>query len=390
MAPDRFHWLIAHDPEAFLVSVDIPEEVLRRELVAALFADARAGVLYDHYGLNLTGLSHSELADQLRVALADASHRIVRLAISIARQCQIRAVVPELVALALSTAVDAYIRVSAAMAIRDLSVEEPNHELATLLNSTSSGEDEARPWELEAAVLMASWPHAISTAEVFGLLNPRYPRNYSGLYWLFISDFAKGLTYDDLNVACDWLMAEPARPNDKRVAPLVNAIVRLCLEHLDEPKYRQTLKHVALSRVDHYKPLFSQKALTREPELEIDDQRMLALLVLEDATNQQALSVLDAMGKSGLVGSDDLAWLIEQYASAEGTLEENLKTVLTHVYNPFDTAHSERVLDLPDDHPAAEVFGFWRSVIELDSPEADAARSQWREHVERMERLQTP
>jgi hypothetical protein len=300
--PGRFRWLIPCDPEAFLGSVDIPDPSLRREIVDALFTDARAGRLYHDSMLDLSGLAHPALEDELRVALADSNLQVLRIAIDVARQSQLSAVTPELTALALDPATEANIRVQAALAVQDLTADEPIHDLVTLLatSSASAADGDTGTWELEAAALMASWPHAISTEQVFDIMNPRHPRNHFGLYSIFIGDFARRLTSDDLAVACDWLNANPARLNDSRMTLLVNAIVRLCLNHLHDPRAQQTVKQIAFHRADGYEPLFSDDGFADEPQLSSADRRALALLLLEDATEQQVWSIIESASGHGL------------------------------------------------------------------------------------------
>ncbi|WP_410790636.1 NACHT domain-containing protein [Kribbella sp. C-35] len=389
--PDRFRWLIPCDPEAFLGSVDLPDPSLRREVADALFTDARAGRLYHDSMLDLSDLAHPALEAQLRTALADTDLQVIRIAIDIARQCQLAAVIPELTALALDAAAEAHIRVEAALAVHDLSVDKPIHDLVTLLaaSSASPDDDNTDPRELEAAALMASWPHAISTEAVFDILNPRHPRNHFGLYSIFIGDFARRLTGDDLTVACDWLSADPTRLNDSRLTQLVDAIIRLCLKHLSDSKARETVKQIAFHRADGYEPLFRDEAFEHETELESADRRALALLLFEDATDHQVWSIIESASGHGLalVRAEDLGWLLEQYGSSDGTLKENIGTAASYIHNPDSAAHSEVVLGLAENHPAAELFSYWRTYIRLDSPEATAARDALRRRAADQERM---
>jgi hypothetical protein len=82
----------------------------------------------------------------------------------------------------------------------------------------------------------------------------------------------------------------------------------------------------------------------------------------------------------------DPAWFCAP-TSAAGAFRKNLAKAISYLYNPENIAQSEIVLSLTDDHPAAELFAYWRQVIELDSPAATAARGLWREHVEQRERM---
>lgn len=390
IAPTRFRSFITRDPQSFLQNADIPDESLRAELVDGLFAAARAGSFYDEYNLDLTGLGHTGLADQVRQALADPSDDARRLALRIARQCLLTELLPDLAAVALDPATEVSLRVSAALSVHDLSTKSPSSALVGLLvpSGTSRGEVPIHH-ELEGAALMASWPHAITTAEVFAMLGPRYPRNFLGMYSSFVSHFAERLTDADLAPACDWILSSPDKLNDSRFAALTDAVTLLCISHLDDPLACVALRHVAFQRADNYEPLFSERAFNPVPELDDDQRRAVALVLLAEATEEQTWAMSDQLSSHGLrlLSGADLEWLIGEYRKADGTLRVNMTTALQYLYRPDLVAHSDVVLGLSETDPAAEVFSSWRSVMLLDSPEAAHARSQWAQWADRRRRL---
>lgn len=386
IAPTRFRSFITRDPQAFLQNADIPEESLRAELVNALLAAARAGTFYDEYNLDLTGLGHAGLAAQVREALADPSDDVRRLALRIARQCLLVELLPELTAVALDAKAEVGLRVSAALDVHDLSAKSPSSALVGLLKpSGTSREESPIHHELEGAALMASWPHAIATAEVFAMLGPRHPRNFLGMYSTFVSHFAAELTEADLAPACDWVLSNPDRLNDSRFAALIDAITLLCISHLDDSRAREALRHVAFQRAEDYEPLFSERPFNPAPALDDNQRRAVALVLLAEATEEQTWAMSDHLSNHGLrlLSEVDLEWLIDEYRNAEGTLRINIATALHYLYRPDLVAHSDLVLGLSDTDRAAEVFGSWRSVVLLDSPEAAQARAQWAKWTDR-------
>ncbi|MCD1286121.1 MULTISPECIES: hypothetical protein [unclassified Brevibacterium] len=392
MMPTRFRCFITRDPQAFLQNADIPEEALRAELVDALFTEARAGTFYDEYNLDLTGLGHSGLAIQVRQALSDQSDEARRLALRIARQCLLTELVPDLVALALDPTAEVSLRVSAALNVRDLSEESPSRALVGLLKSSGTSREESSPihHELEGAVLMASWPHAITTADVFALLGPRHPRNFIGMYSMFVNHFAAALTDADLTPACDWLLSNTDKLNDSRFADLVNAVTGLCIRHLDDLRARQALRHVAFQHAEDYEPLFGEHTFDQAPELNDDQRREIALVLLAEATEEQTWAMCDHLSNHGLrlLSEADLEWLIDQYGAADGTLRTNIATAMHYLIRPELVAHSDLVLSLSDTDPAAEVFSSWRRVVLLSSPEAAQARAQWAQWADRRRELE--
>jgi hypothetical protein len=390
LAPTRFRGFIQHDPQAFVASVDLPEETLRREIVGALLQDAQSGQLFDDYEVDFSGLQHSGLAEQLRPALRTAQGEVCRVALRIAGHCSVLESLPDLTALALNDDADPPLRASAAMRIHDLSAAAPSHDLVTLIGSSTGRASDVDARELEAAALMASWPHAVSTETVFSVLSPSHPRHYYGLYSIFVDHFARGLREADLESACAWILADLSRVDDSRLTTLTGAILRLCVANLDHERAREVVTAVAFRRVDDYQPPFGQPELHGDQIL-MDTNTRLAVtrLLLSEASEEQVWRIVHELpGRGGeLIHDDDLGWLVEVYAASDGVIRVNAGRAAQELYKPDLVPHSNIVLGLSHDHPASELFTYWRSVIELDSEAAVAARNQWREHARRQRQL---
>ncbi|WP_157979619.1 NACHT domain-containing protein [Kribbella monticola] len=390
MRPQEFRWLLASDPAGFLAGTVEPSQELRSELVSALLTALRAGSLYYSYDWNLAVLAHDDLSSQLLPVLADESHDVVQFAITIARQCNLLALREPLADIALDPAQRTDLRTSAALGVHDLSAEDPTDRLASLLLEPE-GLGERVDDELAAAALMASWPHAVSTARVFELIGAGNRRRGLGLHSIFVSDFAARLTDDDLEAACAWVTSIAGQLASSRLTGLIDSVVRLCVHHLNLRSAQEALKALVREQADTYEPLFGEERLGAH--LTTDDRHMIALVLFQDATLDQILDLIEWTGphESTLLTSADFGWLIEKYVASEGPLQQNIGHAATHSYNPADTEHSSIVLGLPADHPAAKLFAHWRQVIELDSPEATTGRERLavhREHRERRDRRQ--
>ena len=390
LSPTRFRDLIRHDPQAFLASVDMPEETLREEIVLALLQDAKSGQLFDHYETDYSGLQHSRLAEQLRPALQAAQGDVCRIAVRIARDCLVLESVPDLTALALNDRADPPLRASAALTVHGLSAAAPSHDLVTLIGSATGRASDLDARELEAAALMASWPHAVSTETVFSVLSPSHPRNYYGLYSIFVDHFAQGLEDTDLESACGWMLAEISRVDDSRLSTLTSAILRLCVANLDHRRAREVVTAVAFRRLEDYLPPFGEADYSGDQiDMDTDTRRAVTTLLLGEASEEQVWRIVHQLpGRDGeLVHDDDLAWLVEVYAASDGVIKVNAGRAAQELYKPDLVHHSSIVLGLSDDDPAAELFTYWRSVIELEFEAAIAAREQWREHARRQREL---
>lgn len=385
----RFRHLIQSDPAAFLASVDLPEDQLRSEVVSALLHDAQSGELFDDYDVDYSGLQHSGLAEQLRPALQTPQGEACRVAVRIARSCSLMDSVPDLTTLALNNKADPHVRASAAMAIHGLSAAAPSHALTPLIGASTGPvavDTAVGTQELEAAALLASWPHAVSTEEVFSVLSPSYPRSYYGLYSVFVDRFAKGLRASDLRPACRWLLADPSRMDDFRLAKLVRAVLKLCLAHLDDESAREVIVAMALKSLADSQPLFGEPGLNGdEIDPDTDTRHAVTRLLLETVSEEQVWWIVDEQPGRGmvLVYDEDLEWLIDVYAAADGTLRENAGRAARELLKPHLAAHSSIILELPEDHAAAELFRDWRSVVELDSEAAVEARQKSQERARR-------
>lgn len=391
MMPARFRAFITRDPQAFLQNTDMPEESLRAELVDALFETVGSGTFYDEFNLDLTGLGHSGLTVQVRHALGSQSDDARQLAVRIASQCTLTDLVPNLVDLVLDPTAEDSLRVLAALAVSDLSEMNPSSALVELLKPAGKSRDQAPiHHELEGAALLASWPHAITTAEVFETLGPRHSRNFFGVYSTFVNNFSAKLTDADLTPACRWVISNPDSVNDSHFSSLVDAVTQMCIGHLENPLARKALRNVAFSRVAVSEPLFSDRALNPVSGMEDNQRRQVALVLLADATEEQTLTISEDQENHGLglLSETDFEWLIDQYGERKGTLRVNIAIALRYLFRPNLAAHSEVVLDLSDSNPAADLFSSWRAVVLLDSPEAAQARAQLEQRYERRRKIE--
>jgi len=200
-------WLVRCDPEAFAGSLDLPDAGLRAEVVEGLLDLAAAGALRRDWRTGYGNLAHPGLADQVRRALVGGSPDVRRLAVDVASHCSLLAVRAELVSIALDPGhLHAHERSSAALAVLHMSEAEPvgDGDLLPLVHDPAVRGDDPDD-ELLGAALLASWPHALSTADALRHVRPPQRRNFYGSYALFVDRLAQALTADDLPAALDWL-----------------------------------------------------------------------------------------------------------------------------------------------------------------------------------------
>jgi hypothetical protein len=108
-----------------------------------------------------------------------------------------------------------------------------------------------------------------------------------------------------------------------------------------------------------------------------NDRRRLALSLITDEGDLISALVDNAHGL-GLVGPQDLPWIVDQYAVSLPGRRPALARLFNEVYRVTDPDHVNVVLELPDDHPlTADIVGDWRSPVQLDSERARRLRAEW-------------
>lgn len=372
---EDYAWLIDTDPEAFLLNIAIPNESLRRRIVSVLVEMADEGKLHHDYQRNYAGLDHPGLAEQITTVLRNGTFQAKRIAVAIARDCKLGAALPQLVAIALDERVDQRLRVPAAWAAYELSKANPNKDLLPLLQSPlDAASDPTHSSELAAAALMASWPHAISTAEVLEVFEQQQKGAFS-LYSVAITEFAQSLTVEDLPAACEWLLSKPHLVGDPRFAALEDAILTVCLSNLVARQALATATLIAKRRVQEFEPLVRETP-TPPPELPEQARRALALSLLGEEDLELVFGITDRLGPQGpaLLSSEDFDWLVEQYVNSSGVHQSNLGKALQLIADPGNRSQLDYVLALPEHHPVAPLFTSWRGPIEVTSAGANTER----------------
>lgn len=372
----RHGYLVDLDPEAFLVDVEVPDPNLRARIVEAVLDRASNGLLFHDYSRNFSNMRHPEIEHQLRKAFARGEPEPTTIAIDMARAMDLHALVPDLAGIALDEEVNPQTRESAAYAVFDLSRGNPTHLLEPLARQALNRSEMSAASELEGIALLASWPHVITTAEVFQELSDKDALGRGGLYSMFLSEFASQLNDSDLDAAIDWL-GRTGNTGNRKLEPLVHATMRLALAHLDEPKALDTIVRIATIRAEAYEELFGRDE-DDAWEIPQDGRRRIALAMLQNDSPEIGLAVADATthNNSPLLDRDDFEWLVDTYGTTTGRLRRNIRQTIGFIHRPDDRDHIELVVNLPLEHPARlEVFGYWVTPVEIDSDQAREARA---------------
>jgi len=372
-------WLADVDPESFAGEVDIPDPDIREMLVGQLLAAAATERLLDRYSTRYSGLGHPRLADQLEPVLAEPGPARW-LAVRLAADCEVGDCDPALVMIALDPAASMYERVAAGWALYRHG-SAGGSLLPLVHDETLRRED--RHHELLGIGLLASWPHALTTAQALEVLAEARGRNRGGTYGEFIDDLVRGLTFDDLPAAASWLWKTKDAADGDVLGRVRNACLKLCVNHLDDPDAAAAAIAVTkIQLVEHDRVLADNESLT------VGARRKLALLVAQaaDADTDADLLALLVCGSGALLTTDDFFWLLDLAAAANADDQATIHRLLAHLVDPTRSDHANAVLSLDPASPLRPVFAYWLGTCDLTDPAVVEVWTAWQRRRERRAR----
>ncbi|MPV36724.1 NACHT domain-containing protein [Georgenia subflava] len=384
IAPDRFEFLIAADPAAFQGEVELPGDSLRAAVIDGLFSVAST-LTAAPWERSYRALRHHDIAAQLRPHLYDTDADRRRLAIELADECAATELHDDLAAIVMDITAETHDRVAAGWALTRLPDSLRTAVLRPLaLGTVTIGEDPAD--DLKGVSLLASWPQAMSNAEVFSVLTSRRQRNYFGSYAMFLDSFREGIEEADIDAGLRWILDDLDVPVDDHIfGALANRVLTLAASRGADRLVVDALTQVVLARVKHHGGLLFEDFRRDEREDPFSDavlRRAVAAAVLAaDPTNRVAQHQLlgDGFDSFGIVRADDLAWLAELYAQVGGEIRDAVRSLFRWTYDVGIPEHRDLVLAMSPEHPLyVDLVHAWVEPVALDSPEADEMRRSWK------------
>jgi hypothetical protein len=382
IAPERFAFLTQADPAAFQGEVELPGDTLRAAVIDGLFSVAST-LTTAPWERSYHALRHDDIADQLRPRLCDADPDRRRLALELAGECAAVELRDDLAALATDTTAEPQDRVAAGWALTRL--QDPHRSAALqplALDAAVRGDDPVD--DLLGVALLASWPHALTTAEVFAVLTRRRQRNYHGSYAMFLNHFRTGITTADIDAGLRWLLADLNGPaGDHTVGALANRVLELAAASPADPAVVEAFTRVVLARAKHYDGLLFEDFRDAERGDPLGDpvlRRAVTAAVLTADPTDRVLHRLSehSLHSLGAVRADDLAWLAEIYATADGEVRDAVRSLFHWTFDVALPEHRDLVLDMDRDHPLhVDLVHAWVDPVALDSPEAAQMRQSW-------------
>ena len=379
IAPDRFEFLVLADPAAFQGEVELPGDKLRATVIDGLFLTANT-LISKRWESSYEALRHRDVAEQIRPHLHDADADRRRLAIQLADECAPLDLRDDLVTIAIDINAEPQDRVAAGAVMTRLPDQYRTAALRPLaIDAVARGDDPED--DLKGVALLASWPHAMSNAEVFAVLTPRRRRNYHGSYANFLERFREGLVAADIDAGLRWLLSDLNAPVvDHVLGALANRVLMLAASRPTDRAVVDAFTQVVCARAEHYEGVLFEDFRDDERDDPLADpllRRAVVVAVLAaDPTSWMALSGIGADSLS-LVRAEDLAWLVELYPEVERETRDAVRSLFQWTYSVEIPEHRDLVLSMSREHPLhIDLVHAWVDTVVLTSPEADKMRRE--------------
>ncbi|MFC9773402.1 MULTISPECIES: hypothetical protein [unclassified Pseudarthrobacter] len=352
--------------------IDVPDDALRRTVVEALIHEAAKGTFVREWGTTFENLRHSSLADQLRPELRSEIEDVRLLALDLAGQGHAADLEADLIAISLDPAEPEYVRYRCILTLLKIGWQGP-HLLALLDNPALLGDDPKR--ELRGAIIEASWPHSLSTADALRYINVEPAPWFFGHYSLIVRKLADSLREADLDAAASWLQLPVA--NNEWFSDLRDAALGLCADNMQNDAARDAAMASIRLRLRTYQPAIGSHAM--KPPAWEDSRRHAVLLALAiEATEDELLALVSTRDQDGLLKEYDFLWLVSQIDQAEGALARGLSVLIEHTFSPDKFEHANCLASLPADHVLLKgALAYWCGSVELTSAAADKQRETW-------------
>jgi hypothetical protein len=382
--------LLGLDPSLLLSQfATYTSPAIKSQVVSALLTATREHRIVDtdiKAPTRYASLAHGGLADQLRQPIADRSTFFVtrRMAIDIAKDCNVVELSDELATVVLDLDSNIYIRHSAARALSKVGSVDARRRLQALLVEGHLDDDAD---ELRGYALRCLWPTHLSTREV--IEKHLTPSNPDGEHAHFLHEFANQLDGDDLVPALEWTSRQGRRYGS---SPTALRMINTCLRKastaaLTNERVRRPLAYALLSRLRNFDAVLTSDDGDGDDDTtqELGEQRRrtLATILVHELDEQESMPSL--VWGSSLVQDADRWWVLAKCQQPHEHLWFKrrwlavLKELAGSAGAHSDAAFIDAVISLADGDADARSTLTFLQAVEIDS---DVAR-QGRASVER-------
>lgn len=332
------------------------------------------------------------LAAVLKPYIADKGKNVVarRAAFMIAEVCKLKALQPELLAVALDATEESALRARAVAALKTCGDESVFGQLLPMAKG-QAGQDPNS--EMKGYALQLLWPGKISSAEMFALLTDSSD-GFFGAYAMFLTYvLPNSLGVTDLPNALRWatsFIASTGYNGDFQRKQLADAILITAWRHFETPALIDLLVEHIFALLRHAGDLLrgtdyrKHEAFFRD--VKADTSRRHAFLL---AAGKRRLERIDLFGvsRAQLLRGEDFQWLLGLCPGGASPVDEfdaeTLCNMIETVAN-LNEANFEALYEAAGKwEPLRRRWAWMFDGVALDSPEA----KQLRDNYEMMRRL---
>lgn len=316
--PDVSLWLSSIEPEIMLQG-DITgiENKIKENLVSALLEKFKKEELFDVWSLyrSYHKLSHPGLAEQLAPVITDKTLPLIlrRVAVDIARACNVRSLIDILVQCALDQTEDHRIRVPAARAVFKIADEDLKKKLGPLAKGEAGNDPDD---DLRAYGMRCMWPKHWKTIEL--LKNIAVPKiRFSGDYNSFLrwEVMPKIPTPDlllNISTALGIISKWPYKGGEfDLLGTIADTIIQSAWGQIPDRSILMKLGELILSRIKSRKPICDDKlwqALSGDHE----KRHAIVKFMIEELNIDEKTCYSLILRQTPLISNSDFLWLLEQ------------------------------------------------------------------------------
>lgn len=375
-----------------LLRSDVPTDAnVRSAIVDSLLAQYEQEQLFDDGNgsyQRYEKLNHPELAAQLHPYLCNSNKSIaVRdLTIDLIKICKVVELEEELVNIALDSSQANDLRVRAVSAIRHMSERNIVLKLKPIISECFSEDVDD---SLKGFVLTALWSNHLTATELFNILTKPKRQNHIGVYHLFINyKLVTELQPDDLVIALNWLEDRDILCCGSAFESLGEAIISKALENFEHPGVAENFARVAILYWRKYQKI----NIGDDFYLDFTKRRILIerLVSIISATEESSRFMFGQMHEAHVVSTEDVFWILDWLKSANDIqVQRTLSQLIEWIFNREDIDQIDAIINTTQTNEIlSDIFAYYFTPIELDSPQAIEIKSTHYEIQESIARRQ--
>jgi len=382
--PSLFDLIVKNDPQVLLRSDSAASTESRAQLATSLLARFARFEATDSWSqrLDYQKLDHPELAHQLRPYITTRSENLIvrRAAIEIARMCCVTAVADNLIAVLLNSEDDIHLRECAAHSLASLGGEAIRTTFTAILQAGIAHDPND---EILGTLLRHLWPSHIDVPSLFQHMRTPRRDDYYGAYQGFLAELPGRLAPDQLVPALEWT-ERLGTQSDFHIQQVQAEFIDRAVQLGDRDEIRPVLvRLIRASLHERRGAWYADRTVRRDRTARtftVSTRRHIAYTLICSVDDDRLATELIYFTPP-LLTPDDIQWLTNLVPSSSESLQRSLARCVSALYArfgyPLDVDDADAVVSV-EARAFVELIEPWVRAVDLSSPEAKEAESNWR------------